>query len=124
MLIFDSVCVTDKEAWIEERKYLHKNGVLYTIRNREEDPDFSKEEEWEFLKWKGPKCRRKADQQLFTEAVHEMKRIIQSCENSAEYQAQFELPKPSKLKYTYLLPLLRNSNSLILRLLLQSIYRM
>lgn len=76
-MIFGPVCLTDHEAWIEDRKYVHSNGVLYAIKNREADADYVEGEKWLLKNWRGGKCKNKEDQQLFTEAVGEMLKIIQ-----------------------------------------------
>lgn len=77
MLIFGSVCLTEHEAWIEDRKYVHSNGVLYAVRNREADGDYVEGEKWLLKNWKAGKCKNKEDQRLFTETVGEMVKIVQ-----------------------------------------------
>ena len=77
MLVFGSVCLTEHEAWVEDRKYVHSNGVLYAVRNREADSDYVAGEKWLLKHWRGGKCKSKEDQQLFTETVGEMLKIVQ-----------------------------------------------
>jgi hypothetical protein len=77
MLIFGSVCLTEHEAWIEDRKYVHSSGVLYAVRNREADEDYVAGEKWLLKHWRGGKCKSKEDQRLFAETVGEMVKIVQ-----------------------------------------------
>ena len=82
MLIFGPVCLTEHEAWIEDRKYVHSSGMLYIPKNREADADYAEGEKWLLKNWRGGKCKNKEDQQLFTEAVGEMVKIVQKAVHS------------------------------------------
>lgn len=42
------------EVFLHGTKYLHKNGKLYTIRDRESDDDYDVDEDWTFDAWCGP----------------------------------------------------------------------
>ncbi len=77
MLIFGPVCLTAHEAWVEDRKYVHSNGLLYNPRDRGSDADYAEGEKWLLKNWRGGKCKNKEDQQLFTEAVSEMIKILE-----------------------------------------------
>jgi hypothetical protein len=63
MILFGSVCITDTEVWIEERKYIQHCGALHEIRGDK----------------RGPKTKHKEDQQLFTETLAEIKRVLALC---------------------------------------------
>jgi DNA ligase-1 len=52
-----SVRMTRYEAFVEGKKYLHKKGILYTIRDRESDDDYDLDEKWTFDAWCGPECQ-------------------------------------------------------------------
>ncbi len=45
--------LNDHEVEYQGIKYLYKNTELYTIRPRDEDPDYDADEEWIFDAWKG-----------------------------------------------------------------------
>jgi ATP-dependent DNA ligase len=48
--------MNDYEAWLDGRKFLHRAGILYTIRDHESDPDYDPDEEWTFAAWCGQKA--------------------------------------------------------------------
>ena len=49
------VRINDHEVLIGPDKFLvGSGGILYTIRDRESDPDYSEDEEWSFTAWSGP----------------------------------------------------------------------
>lgn len=56
-----SVRITRYEAFVEGKKYLHKKGILYSIRDRdrdrESDEDYDPDEKWTFDAWCGPECK-------------------------------------------------------------------
>lgn len=60
--------MTEHEAWLDGRKFLHRDGVLYTIRNREDDADYDPDEPWRFEHWCGMKAL-PWHQAAFTKAV-------------------------------------------------------
>lgn len=58
-----SISFTATEAWIGSQKFLHKDGVLYTIRPRDRDADYVATETWTFDHW----CGKKATKALQTQ---------------------------------------------------------
>ena len=48
-----TVRICGQEAFLGSRKFLVREGVLFTIRDRESDPDYSEDEEWSFDAWCG-----------------------------------------------------------------------
>jgi hypothetical protein len=56
MSSFLPIRIAGAEAFLGSRKFLHLNGVLYDIRDRESDPDYSEDEEWSFEAWCGPEA--------------------------------------------------------------------
>jgi hypothetical protein len=45
--------LSKNEAFINGRKYLHKDSILYNIRDRESDDDYDVDETWRFKNWRG-----------------------------------------------------------------------
>ena len=45
--------ITEHEVWLNGRKFLHRAGILYNIRDRESDPDYDPDEPWTFEAWCG-----------------------------------------------------------------------
>ena len=61
-----SVIIKNKyEVLVNGTKYLHKNGALYTLRDRESDPDYVETEEWTFKTWCGPRATHAEDIRAF-----------------------------------------------------------
>jgi hypothetical protein len=56
MSSFLPIRIAGTEAFLGSRKFLHRNSVLFDIRDRESDPDYSEDEEWSFEAWCGPEA--------------------------------------------------------------------
>ena len=67
-----TINITKYEVYINGTKYLHKNDVLYTIRDRESDEDYTEDEDWTFDAWCGPQAD-PAAQLLFDEELIKQK---------------------------------------------------
>jgi hypothetical protein len=73
------------EVYVDDKKkFLHKNGQLYKIRNRESNNDYDPEEEWGFEKWQGSPAEAK-NQQMYEEWIGE-----QIQERETQLQEQYE----------------------------------
>ncbi len=68
----DSFILSKHEVILNGTKYLHRNGKLFTIRDRESDADYSADEDWTFTAWCGPEAD-PAAQLLFDEGIAKQK---------------------------------------------------
>ncbi len=86
--ILSSFILSKHEVIINGTKYLHKNGKLYTIRDRESDADYDVDEDWTFEVWCGPQANASA-QLLFDRDI--------SCQTSNPSDSREELVKAKML---------------------------